>query len=238
MKLTPIRTLFATSYAAYREAMWHLITLEVLPMCAMLVVGALAFSTILVDMTAAAVAVILIGVVLTIILSVSVSIAMVHRVHTPRTRLNLRASLEATRPLFLSYIWVVILGALFVLLGLILFIIPGIVIAVWLCFSYFTVILEERRGMDALKASKELVRGLWFAIFGRLVLLVVAVMLIMMVVTLCAETIFGKGDFSELIVTIANLIVSPFGFVYTYQLYVDVKRAKHRPSHEPNPVLA
>ncbi len=238
MKLTPIRTLFATSYAAYRSAMWHLIALEVLPMCAMLIVGALAFLTILADVTAAAVAVILIGVVITIVLSVSVSIAMVQRVHTPRTRLNLRASLEATRPLFLQYLWVVILGALCVLLGIILFIIPGIIVAVWLCFSYFTAVLEEKRGMEALKASKELVRGLWFPIFLRLVLLVVAVMLLMMVVTMCAETIFGKGDISELIVTIANLIVSPFGFVYTYHLYLDVKRAKHRPSHEPDPVLA
>lgn len=237
MKLSPVRTLFATSYAAYRGAMWHLIALEVLPMCAMLIVGALAFASILAGMTAAAVAVILIGIVITIVLSVTVSIAMIQRVHTPRTTLNLRASLEATRPLFLPYLFVVILVAACVLLGFILFIIPAIIVGVWLCFSYFILVLEGTRGMDALKASKEYVRGLWFPVFIRLVALIVAVMLFMMVVTIVFEIIFGKGDITDMLTTIVNLIISPFSLVYAYHLYLDVKRAKHRPSHEPDPVL-
>lgn len=238
MKLSPIRTLFAASYAAYRPAMMHLIAFEVLPMLVMMVFGALAFATSLAGVPAAAVAIILIGVIFTIIISICVGIAMIKRVHTPRASLDLRASLEATRPLFLPYLFVGLLVAVFVLIGFILFIIPAIVIGVWLSFSYFVLVLEGVRGMEALKTSKEYVRGLWFPIFGRIIVLVVGMMAFMTVLTVILEIIFGKGGITDLLTTIVNLVISPFALVYFYHLYMDVKRVKHHGSREPETILA
>ena len=61
-----------------------------------------------------------------------------------------------------------ILTGLAVLGGLILFIIPGIIFAIWLAFTMYSVVLDNTSGVEALHHSKELVRGRWVDVFWRL----------------------------------------------------------------------
>src|SRR5204862_6902693 len=60
----------------------------------------------------------------------------------------------------------VILGGLAMLAGFIAFVIPGIWLAVSLYFASQAVVAEGHSPMDALRRSRELVRGQWWRVFG------------------------------------------------------------------------
>lgn len=63
-----------------------------------------------------------------------------------------------------------ILVGLAVLGGFILLVIPGIIFAIWFAFTAYAVALDEKKGVHALRASHELVRGRWWQVFWRLAL--------------------------------------------------------------------
>lgn len=69
--------------------------------------------------------------------------------------------------------WLVLAGTLYacaVILGLVLFIVPGVILLLSLMFWDFGVILDGRRPVDALNASHNLVWGHWWRTLGVLVL--------------------------------------------------------------------
>lgn len=72
----------------------------------------------------------------------------------------------------LKKIWPVLLvaslTALAALGGFLLLIIPGIIFSIWYAFSYYEVVLGDVRGLEALKKSKELVKGRFWAVLWRL----------------------------------------------------------------------
>ncbi|HSR88769.1 MAG TPA: hypothetical protein VLK22_00005 [Candidatus Udaeobacter sp.] len=71
-----------------------------------------------------------------------------------------------------ALIWPVILVSLLITLsvigGTLLLIIPGIIFAVWYTFASYAVILDGAKGLNALRASKALVVGRWWAVAGRI----------------------------------------------------------------------
>ncbi len=66
-----------------------------------------------------------------------------------------------------SYLWVSILVGVIALLGLILFIIPGLIFAVWYSFAALIFVLEGVKGYAALKQSKSLVSGRFWSVIWR-----------------------------------------------------------------------
>jgi len=62
--------------------------------------------------------------------------------------------------------------ALFVLL-VYLSLIPIIIIGIWLLFSLQSRILDNKKGLNALLYSKSLVRGKWWEVFGRILLMII-----------------------------------------------------------------
>src|SRR5581483_3156420 len=82
-----------------------------------------------------------------------------------------KAMLKKSWPMLGSYSWVYVLVALALLVGFVVFIIPGIIFMVWFVFAGYVFLWEGKKGTQALMASKELVKGYWWAIFGRLLLI-------------------------------------------------------------------
>jgi len=70
-----------------------------------------------------------------------------------------------------SIVWVDILTSIIIIIGFILFIIPGILFSIWYAFALMVLILENKKGMQALKQSRELTRGKWQGIFVRIIIL-------------------------------------------------------------------
>lgn len=82
----------------------------------------------------------------------------------------------------ISYVWVMILVQAALLLGLIFFVVPGILFAVWFSFAGLIFILEGVRGRQALMKSKELVKGRFWAVVWRWLILHLIYLLILIVV--------------------------------------------------------
>lgn len=111
-----------------------------------------------------------------------------------------------------SYAWVSFIVALTVLGGFILLIIPGIVFAVWFSFSTYVFIAEGKKGKSAMVRSKELVKGYWWVIFGRL--LVIGIL----------GAIVSQIPFLGYLINL--LFMMPLTLIYMYLLYEDLKRIK------------
>lgn len=102
-------------------------------------------------------------------------------------------------------------------LGGIAFLIPGIVLMVYLIFSQFVLANEGVRGTAALVRSTELVRGKWWATFGRILLLGLAIIVIDIGFDLLL-TAFGVG-LLEMIVKFALQGVYSVFFLVGVQLW-------------------
>lgn len=84
--------------------------------------------------------------------------------------LKIKEALRISSPLIFPIIYTSILVGVFILLGMVLFIIPGIIISVWLCFVYYLVIFENRAGWSAIKQSKKMVSGRWWKILVKILI--------------------------------------------------------------------
>ncbi len=81
---------------------------------------------------------------------------------------GMKKELEEARHLIIPIIIASILSGLAVIAGLILFVIPGIIFAIWFAFVSQAVALDHKENGGALRMSKALVQGRWWAVFWRL----------------------------------------------------------------------
>lgn len=63
-----------------------------------------------------------------------------------------------------------LLVALAIFAGSILFLIPGIIFAIWYYFVNYVIVFEDQMSLTSLKTSKQLVVGRWFSMAFRIVL--------------------------------------------------------------------
>lgn len=141
-----------------------------------------------------------------------------------------RETFSATSHLIWPVIYTSLLVALIVLGGTILLIIPGIIFSIWFCFTYYTILFEEKRGVAALTASKSLVVGRWWSIFWRLFAPGFFYAIILMIISYflsSIEKLFLTG-FSYLIVngivsSVISVVISPLTALTTILLYFSAK---------------
>jgi len=104
-----------------------------------------------------------------------------------------------------------IIAGVLMLIGFILFVIPGLILAVYFQFIMYVVIFENKWGVDAIKRSYEIVKGnFWWVV---LIILLVAL----------ASGLIGSIPFVGGIIT---FILTPFWQVIMYVVYKDLKGMK------------
>ncbi|MEX0918211.1 MAG: YciC family protein [Candidatus Paceibacterota bacterium] len=162
--------------------------------------------------------------ILVIIASIFMGIAMIHAVMNPS--LSIMDAYRASTPYFWRYVILSIVVTLAVLAGFLLLIIPGIIFSVWFAFSYYVLIAEGTGGIEAMKQSKRMVSGKWWAVFGRLLVLVaigIVVGLIFGLIGALFDEFIGAGvaAVSNLIL---NAILTPISIAYVYVLYLELKQ--------------
>lgn len=112
-----------------------------------------------------------------------------------------------------------ILAGLVTFGGTMLFLIPGIIVGVGLLFTTMVVVLENKRGLAALRRSMALVNPRWFGVFGRDIALVLVVWIVSAIVT-SVLTLLLRGSVAGTIVSFAvTTLVTPFSFAYLYLLF-------------------
>jgi hypothetical protein len=123
-----------------------------------------------------------------------------------------------------SLLLVSVLVGLAVVGGLILFVIPGIYIGVRLAASTQALVVEGRRGTQAMGRSWELVGGHWWHAFGTLL---VAWLLTGLVNALITAPFSGTNWFVQAVVAaVATVVTLPYGTLVGVLLYLDLRARK------------
>ena len=125
--------------------------------------------------------------------------------------LNLKGALARGQGMILPLAWVSLLSGFIICGGYMLLIIPGIIFSVWFVFAQFVLVEDDVRGMSALLKSTEYLRGQWFSVALRL-LLIWAVSGIVSVIPLV-------GPF-------LSLAFFPYVIIFHYLIFRDLRQLK------------
>lgn len=143
-----------------------------------------------------------------------------------------------TKSYFWAYIWVSLLVTIKIGLWGILLIIPGIIFIIYYLLVNYTLFFEDFKGRMALKRSKELVKGYWWPVLGRILFIA----LLAMVINFCLAAPLGfieKDSASYVIFYILYNVIwallAPITVIYTYYIFRDLVKIKGESKLEKKP---
>lgn len=143
-----------------------------------------------------------------------------------------REVFASTKVFFWRFFGTSLLSSLFILLWLLLLIIPGIVFAIYYSFAIFVLLYEGLAFTKALKRSKGLIKGYWWAVFGRLLFLIVAYYILVIVLSI-PSTLMPQGSWGQmlwsLMISVFNWLIGPLFMLYSYLMYKDLVVIKGQP---------
>lgn len=119
--------------------------------------------------------------------------------------------------------------------GIVLLLIPGLVVAVYLTFSLYVYIREGHRGVHALMRSTDLIRGSFWKVVWRILVVVVPVTLFFIVLGVLTEETATSGGMAEfisgLLTNVLSIVFTVFMFFYLAILMDGLMRQK--PTFDP-----
>jgi len=140
-----------------------------------------------------------------------------------------KESFKAAKPLIFSYVWLSILTAILVMLWSLLLIIPGIIFSVFYSLAVYAFIFENKRGMDAIKRSKELIKNYWWSVAGRIFGLSFLIWLVTMIISIPGN-MSPEGswffNFWGVVVQIFSFLIGPIALLFSYKIYRDLINIK------------
>lgn len=145
-------------------------------------------------------------------------------VYSIHNRTGVDASYKATIGWFWPYMWMVILQMLALVGASVMLVIPGIWLDIALGFVVYAFVIERRRGIDALRQSKNYVKGYWWAVLGKILLL--AVIYIAAIIILQMLALAGGKVLSGLASAVLVLFFVPFAMTYTYLIFQNLRALK------------
>lgn len=207
------------AYALFRSNLVLLVSIALVPMVLSYVASLFepAINTGLVEMTDWFIYLPLL--IVSAVASILMSVAMILAYRTPS--LSFSDSYKQAMKYFWKYIILSILLSLILIVGFILFIIPGIIFSVWFAFATFVLVMENAGVIESLKRSKSYVKGKWWAVAIRLVVMSLIAFIIGIgsaaVGSMLPEMLGG------LVEVVVSILMVPYLIAFTYLLYQDVK---------------
>jgi Membrane domain of glycerophosphoryl diester phosphodiesterase len=119
-----------------------------------------------------------------------------------------------------------ILVGLATLLGLIVFIIPGIYIGVRLAVSVQALVVEDKRGTEAMRRSWELVGGHWW--HAAFTILIAGLITAVVNAVITAPFSAGAWLLQGIAAAVATTVTLPYGALVGVLLYLDLRARKER----------
>ncbi len=172
-----------------------------------------------------------------IVVSIFTTIALIKAISEPDAT-TFKSSYQFAKAGAWQYVVLSLMVGVVVMLGFVLLIIPGIIAMTWFGFSYYTMLFDNKRGVEAMKASKQLVDGRFMPVFIRYVVLFLAMIVVVAFVTMIGS-IFNEPFIENLLMVAAYCVLVPVSLAYMYLLYQDVKReGVYRPTPEAVPAAA
>jgi hypothetical protein len=126
---------------------------------------------------------------------------------------------------FWSIVLVGVLSALAIALGFVLLIVPGFIVLTFLSCSIPTLVIEDRRGREALRRSWDLVRGHGWHVFGTII---VAALLNGVVSSLLTAPFGDNWAARSIVGAVVAAITMPYMALVGVFIYLDMRVRKER----------
>jgi hypothetical protein len=237
--MMPIGKLLSKSFGIYETLGWKIIGMVILPglVAAIPLILIIVFYALIRALnpdpssilTISYIVLGLLGIVATIfflIVSFLANIGAMLLVRENKPNFKMMEALKMSKKYGWKFLGVVLLTTLFVLLGFVVLIIPGIIIATYLSFVSWVVVNENLGGMAALKRSKELIKGYWWSVFGRQLLVGVVIWIVFAIPALFITAETTSEDVYDLVTQIASWALTPFSLAFAYYMYKDLLKIK------------
>lgn len=124
----------------------------------------------------------------------------------------------------LPLVWLEILGGVFLVVGFLLLIIPGLIFAVWWSLSLFVLVDEDLRGLKAISQARIYVKGKWWGVFGRLVFIWLIAFVPSIIGILLARIAFPAQ--TSIISSFLNTLLTPLITIYGFLIYKHLRSSK------------
>jgi len=108
---------------------------------------------------------------------------------------------------------ILIFGSLFV------FVLPALIISLFLIFTTYAVVLDNKKGMEAIKMSVGVVSQNFGAIMGRIIILWLLSFAVQMLIGALPNEEPSVTMFYVLISVVSSLVIGWFGLAYVFKLY-------------------
>lgn len=128
----------------------------------------------------------------------------------PTSRLSIAEGLAWAKTKMWGWWWVAILTVLAIYGGLLLFIIPGIIVSLYIFFAQYAYVIESERGLRALMRSRELVRGYWWPLAGRFLVILILFIIVFLIAGVALGIVSTVAGFSSDTPTAGTLVVGLF----------------------------
>jgi hypothetical protein len=89
----------------------------------------------------------------------------------------------------------------------------------------YVFVIEHRRGLDALRQSKDYIKGYWWAVAGRVILLGLFYMALAMIVDFPVALLAGRTAGSIVSMALALFFI-PFSIIYHYLIFKNLRELK------------
>ncbi len=225
-KLIGISELFSKTSEIVKRRMNVLFMIALIPVLIQIVVaiiGSVSASLGMIIAIPAAIAMILLG--------IFSYIALIQTVAN-ESQNDWRAAFAKSKERAFSYVWTAVISAVLVIIGLILLIIPGIYLAIMYSLGAFIVVLENKQGMDALRASKALISKRALAFVGRMIVFALVAWVAMFAAGVLGA-IVKVGPVPEIIAGLVQMVITVYGVVYVYLVYQSLKSLPEAPVTAP-----
>jgi hypothetical protein len=160
------------------------------------------------------------------IISLWSSLSLLHAIKERGTGISIGRAFTKGWSSLGSGIWVSFLTLIIVGVGFVLFIIPGIIFSIWFLLALYVLVDENKKGMAALKRSKELISGYLVAYWGRTFLFALIFSGILLLVSFITKFFSLFFPALSYVATIVNIIVAPLFGIFSFLVYEKIKKAK------------
>lgn len=168
------------------------------------------------------------------VVSQPAAINAVHRLTTePEIRIDVGSQYRFGFGLFWSVLFLLILQMLIALGSGVFFVIPAIIISVFVSLCMFVLVVENKRGFEAMTESYSLVKGRWFDVLGRILfmaLISIVGSIILSGLSYIIQSILGiplESLSNDVLAVVSGLILNSFFgslyVIYLYKLYVSLR---------------
>lgn len=137
--------------------------------------------------------------------------------------LTVKSAYSGAKSFFWRYLGLSILTSIVITIGFILLIIPGVIVSVWLAFATFILVLERTEIIEAMKKSKEYVKGKWWEVFGRLIAGSLVALLLLAIVFAVLSPLPIDVLVENIVMTFIGMLIAPIAVGYMYLMYQDLK---------------